>query len=105
MARVTFYYPHEDRFGATLCGGGKAKEGLTIAAPSAIRLGTAVQIPRIKGIVGAGKFVVQDRGRKLESEFRHGRLRLDVYVATLSKLRWCAAHIPEYLPISFDKQP
>jgi 3D (Asp-Asp-Asp) domain-containing protein len=89
-ARVTFYNPHEDRFGSRVAIGGRAHEGTTMAAPAAIPFGTHVSVP------GLGEFVVQDRGSALEKAYRRGELRLDVYVATRKRMRQLQYGMPEY---------
>lgn len=97
-ARVTFYDPHEDRFGSRIAIGGRAREAVTMAAPSVIPFGARVRVPLLAGHVGDGSFLIQDRGTALEKAyFRHGVLRLDVYVASRSKRRHLQFAMPEYM--------
>lgn len=97
MVRVTFYGPHEDRFGSRIAIGGRAREGVTMAAPAAIPFFKQVCVPQLAGRVGQGNFVIQDRGSALEKAFRHGQLRLDVYVTSRKRLRQLQYELPEYM--------
>lgn len=104
FARVTVYDPFETdkvrirRHWRRVCWGRRtslgvrAIEGVTLAAPARMPFGTKVVIPKLKGLVGDGKFIVQDRG-KLE---RDGG-RLDVFVNNHRKRNWLAKILPEYL--------
>jgi 3D (Asp-Asp-Asp) domain-containing protein len=73
-ARITFYHRFEDRFGAKTAMGIRAKEGLTVAGPKSIPLGTKITIPSLKGKIGDGNFIVQDRGSAVRNN------HYDVYV-------------------------
>lgn len=73
-ALVTFYHRFEDRFGSKTAMGIRAKEGLTVAGPKNISLGTKISIPSLKGKVGDGNFVVQDRGSAVKKD------HFDIYV-------------------------
>jgi hypothetical protein len=97
MARITFYGPHEDHFGSRIAIGGRAHEGTTMASPKAIAFNTSVSVPALAGVVGNGCFVIQDRGSALEKAYRHGQLRLDVYVASRKRLRQLKYGEPEYM--------
>lgn len=66
-ARVTYYHVGEDKWGSRIATGGRAKQGVTIAAERAFPFGTAIRIPELRGLVGDGNFVVQDRGRYVQS--------------------------------------
>jgi hypothetical protein len=96
-ARVTFYNPHEDKYGSKIAIGGRAHEGTTMAAPSCMPFGLQVNVPQLRGHVGTGNFVIQDRGSALEKAYRRGQLRLDVYVSTRAKLAQCRRGLPEYM--------
>jgi hypothetical protein len=61
-ARVTYYGKHEDRFGSKVAQGGRAKEGVTVAASPKWHFGQPLRIPALAGKVGNGNFTVQDRG-------------------------------------------
>lgn len=96
-ARVTFYSKHEDKYGSRIAIGGRAKEGLTVAAPRALAFGTKVSLPQVNGIVGNGHFEIQDRGSALEKAYRHGQLRIDIYVASMARMRSLGRTMPEYM--------
>lgn len=96
VARVTYYCQYEDRFGSRTACGGRAREGLTLAAPKVIPFGTPVVIP------GLGSFTCQDRGRALEKAYRHGQLRLDIYVASRARLRRLQFGMPEYMEAEIE---
>lgn len=110
-ARVTLYHPYErDRvlvkkgrhkryrwvcWGRKTSSGCKATEGVTVAAPSWVPFGTRVSIPALKGVVGNGSFVVQDRGdgvRRL-----HTNEWFDVFVSNKRKMNYLASVLPEWL--------
>lgn len=100
--RVTFYSPHEDRFGSRIAIGGRAHEGRTMAAPSALPFHQHVNVPGLKGVVGNGHFEIQDRGTALEQAYQHGQLRLDIYVASRAKLNRLKRNQPEYMEATFE---
>ncbi len=95
-ARVTFYNPHEDKFGSRIAIGGRAHEGTTMAAPAVIPFGKHVMVP------GLGSFVIQDRGSALERAYRRGELRLDVYVKTRKRTRQLQYGMPEYMEVEIQ---
>ena len=98
-ARVTFYNKHEDKFGSRIAmtSAFRACEGRTMAAPRVLPFNTRVMVPQLVGIVGDGKFNIEDRGGALESAYRHGQLRLDVYVASRAKFRRLKYEMSEYM--------
>lgn len=69
-ARITYYNAHEDKFGNRVaCSPNKrAKEGITVAAHPVFPFNTEIFIPQLQGILGDGKFLVQDRGSAVTSE-------------------------------------
>lgn len=101
-ARVTIYNPYEDRFHSRVAIGGRAREGVTMAAPSAFAFGSKVTVPQLSGVVGNGQFIVEDRGTALERAYRHGQIRLDVYVSTRSKLRQLKYELPEFMDATVE---
>lgn len=101
-ARVTFYNPHEDRFGSRVACGGRAHEGETMAAPAVFAFDTRVNVPALCGHVGNGNFVIQDRGTALERAYRRGQLRLDVYVASRAKMARLCHDMPEYMEVEMQ---
>jgi hypothetical protein len=90
-ARITFYRPGEDRYGVRTASGHRAHEGRTIAAGWWAPYGLKVMIARLKGVVGNGNFVVEDRGRDVERmKASKGTLPVvDVFVASRAKYRRC----------------
>lgn len=102
-ARVTYYSPHGDHWGSRVaCQKTKiAKEGVTVAAHPSFKFGTKIYIPELDGIIGDGRFIVQDRGgavtRKVAS--RGKAFVFDVFVNTDSKLRKYKKELPEYMTV------
>jgi 3D (Asp-Asp-Asp) domain-containing protein len=74
--KVTYYHRFEDRFGSKTASGIRAKQGVTVAAPRYIPLGTKITIPSIQ----KAPFTVQDRGRIVEEKDR-----IDVYIEARSR--------------------
>jgi 3D (Asp-Asp-Asp) domain-containing protein len=62
-ARITYYYPQAP-FGKKVSDQNTkvAKKGITVAAHPDFKFGTKIIIPNLKGKVGNGTFIVQDRG-------------------------------------------
>jgi hypothetical protein len=81
-ARVTYYGKHEDRFGSKVAQGGRAKEGVTVAASPKWHFGQPLRIPALAGKVGNGNFTVQDRGTAVaRKKASHGQSEVfDVYL-------------------------
>jgi hypothetical protein len=102
LVRATYYHKHEDKYGNKIAIGGRAKEGKTIAMEDAIPYGTKVEAPALKGILGDGNFIKQDRGTDVEKrKASYGTCPVvDFYVATKRKYRWLVAHIPPYIPVT-----
>ena len=101
-ARITYYTPE--------CAYGKrvawskvkaAKEGVTIAAHPKLPFGTRVLIPELKGVVGNGTFIVQDRGSAVTSKkASRGKADvIDVFVNSERKLRKITKTKPKYMKI------
>jgi 3D (Asp-Asp-Asp) domain-containing protein len=86
IARITYYSAHEDKFGSRTANGGRAHEGVTCAAAPWHPFGTKVIIPKLAGLVGEGKFVVQDRGSAVTSE-RASHQRAEVFDIFLAGTR------------------
>jgi len=62
--RVTYYTVGEDKYGSLVADPSvkRAKPGITCAAHKSRKFGTKLHIPQLKGVVGDGTFIVQDRG-------------------------------------------
>ncbi len=105
-ARITAYRTGEDKYGSHIAMSKyqRAKEGVTVAAESAMPFHTKIQIPKLAGIIGRGTFEVQDRGSAVEArKASRGQLPvIDVYVASMRKFRWCKAHLPEVMDIIYE---
>ncbi len=103
-ARVTLYDSYHDKYGSRIAMTNKLRaiEGRTMAAPSAIAFNTRVTLPLLAGIVGNGKFNIEDRGSALEKAYRRGQLRLDVYVANRKKCRQLGVSLPEVMEATIE---
>lgn len=101
-ARIT-YYSADGKWGNKVaCQRSKyAKEGITVAAHPNFKFGTKVYIPALKGKIGDGNFIVQDRGGAVTSKkaSRGKAYVFDIYVATHSKIRKHALSRPEYMKV------
>jgi 3D (Asp-Asp-Asp) domain-containing protein len=101
-ARIT-YYSTDGKWGNRVaCQRSKrAKEGITVAAHPNFKFGTKVYIPALKGKLGDGNFIVQDRGGAVTSKkaSRGKAYVFDIYVNTHSKIRKFAHTNPEYMKV------
>lgn len=101
-ARVTFY-SNDPKWGKRVaCQKTKyATEGITVAAHPKYKFGTKLFIPKLKGVIGDGIFVVQDRGgavtRKVASNGK--AFVFDVYVSSHSKIQKLKTKVPDYLEV------
>lgn len=100
--RVTYYAP-ERTYGKRVAWSKvkAAKEGVTIAAHPKLPFGTKVLIPELKGVVGDGSFIVQDRGPAVTSrKASRGKTDvIDVFVNSEKRLRAITKTKPEYMKI------
>lgn len=87
IARITFYHNHQDRFGDKLAIGGRAKQGVTIAAHPDFKFGKVIDIPNLKRVIGSGEFIVQDRGTDITSKraSHHTAYVFDIYIHANNK--------------------
>ncbi len=101
LARVTFYSKGEDKFGSKIAIGGHAVEGRTVAMEKSIPFGTSVVIPFLRGVVGRGEFVCEDRGKDVNKrKASYGRYPvIDVYCANPAKRRKLSYELPEYMEV------
>ncbi len=101
-ARITYYSTGEDKWGARNADpkSKRSKVGVTVAAHPRFKFGTKLFIPKLKGIIGDGDFIVQDRGgavtRKVASKGKH--YVFDVYV-TPSQRRKYENQLSEYMDV------
>lgn len=101
-ARITYYTPESSDGKRVAWSKVKAaKEGVTIAAHPKLPFGTKVLIPELKGVVGDGTFIVQDRGTAVTSrKASRGKTDvIDVFVNSERKLRNITKTKPEYMKI------
>jgi len=105
-ARIT-YYSTDNRWGNKVaCQQAKyAKEGVTVAAHPDFKFGTRVYIPELKGKIGDGSFIIQDRGGAVTSKkaSRGKAYVFDIYVASHSKIRKYAHSQSEYMKVYVDE--
>ena len=105
-ARITFYHPHQDKWGKlNACPNTKySKEGITVAAHPDFKFGTKISIPELANIVGDGNFIVQDRGSAVtKKRASKGKFYVfDVYVSSPKKYRKLAysGKLKEYMNVT-----
>lgn len=101
-ARIT-YYSTDGKWGDRVaCQRSKrAKEGVSVAAHPNFKFGTKLYIPQLKGKIGNGNFIVQDRGGAVTSKkaSRGKAYVFDIYVTSHSKIRKYAYSQPEYMKV------
>ena len=101
-ARIT-YYSTDGKWGNSVaCQRSKrAKEGVTVAAHPNFKFKTKLYIPGLKGRVGNGNFIVQDRGSAITSKkaARGKAYVFDIYVDSRSKIRKFARSESEYMKV------
>lgn len=101
--RITYYNPNQDKWGSRVADPKtkKAKEGVTVAAHPKFNFGTEIFIPKLKGVVGDGKFVVQDRGGAVTKKRASGggAYVFDVYISTTRKYRNMRDNNPMYMRV------
>ena len=101
-ARIT-YYSTDGKWGDCVSchRSRRAKEGVTVAAHPDFKFGTKVFIPVLKGKIGDGNFIVQDRGGAVTSKkaSRGKAYVFDIYVTSHSKIYKHAYTLPEYMKV------
>lgn len=101
-ARITYYSTDRKWGNKVACQRSKyAKEGITVAAHPNFKFGTRIYIPGLKGNLGDGHFVIQDRGSAVTSKkaSRGKAYVFDIYVTSHSKIRKFAHSKPEYMKV------
>jgi hypothetical protein len=105
-ARIT-YYSTDGKWGNRVaCQSSKrAKEGVSVAAHPNFKFGTKLYIPELKGKIGNGNFIVQDRGSAVTSKkaSRGKAYVFDIYVTSHSKIHRFAHSQPEYMKVYVQK--
>jgi 3D (Asp-Asp-Asp) domain-containing protein len=105
-ARITYYSTDKKWGNRVACQRSKrAKEGISVAAHPNFKFGTKLYIPGLKGKIGNGNFIVQDRGGAVTSKkaSRGKAYVFDVYVTSHSKIRKHAHSQPEYMKVYVQK--
>lgn len=100
--RIT-YYCGLDKWG-NLVADPKTKvatAGITVAAHPDFSFGQKIEIPALKGHVGDGKFIVQDRGSAVtKKKAARGKAYVfDVYVKTAAEMHRNSNRLPEYMDV------
>lgn len=101
-ARITYYSTDGEWGDRVACQRAKhAKETITVAAHPDFKFGTRIYIPDLKGKIGNGYFIVQDRGGAVTSKkASKGKAYVfDIYVNSHSKIRKHAYSQPEYMKV------
>lgn len=104
LARITYYCASEDGKWKNRVSDQKvkyARYGTTVAACPSVPFGTKVVIPKLRGIIDDGQFVVQDRGSAVTSKKASGGKLpvIDVYVRSREEMRNLARKLPRYMEI------
>ena len=89
-ARITYYYPAPPWGNQVACPKtSKAKKGITVAAHSDFKFGTKIYIKKLDGVIGDGRFIVQDRGPAVEKKkaSKGGAYVFDIFVNNRSEIR------------------
>ena len=101
-ARIT-YYCGDDKWGNQTADPAtpRAVSGVTVAAHPDVPFGTKVFIPELKGHIGDGHFIVQDRGAWVTSKkAAQGKAYVfDVYVSTKREQDLHARSRPMYMEV------
>lgn len=102
IARITYYNKFQDKYGSKVACSSKLHsiEGVTAAMANHIPFFTKVQIPKLKGIIGQGEFICQDRGSAVNArKASRGKFEvIDIFVNKSTKeMNRLAAKLPEYM--------
>ena len=101
-ARITYYYPQAPYGCKVACPDtSKAKEGITVACHPDFKFGTKIYIPSLKGTLGDGYFIVQDRGPAVTNKRASmgKQYVVDVFVKSRDKLLHLVKTKPAYMKI------
>lgn len=107
LARITYYCASEDGKWKNKVSDQRvkyARYGTTVAACPSVPFGTKVVIPKLRGIIDDGQFVVQDRGSAVTSKKASGGKLpvIDVYVRSREEMRSLARKLPRYMEVLFN---
>lgn len=107
-ARITYYSVGQDKWGDKVACPKtyRAKEGITVAAHPNFKFGTKVHIPKLKGVIGDGDFIVQDRGSWVTSKkAAKGKAYVfDVYTRSPKERKRHAYNRPMYMDVYVYKE-
>lgn len=103
--RITYYTP-DKKWGSQVAAPGikKAIQGLTVAAHPDFKFGTKISIPRLKGIMDDGLFIVQDRGSAVtKKKASRGKAYVfDIYLSSTKSLKYYT-NLPAYMDVYIAK--
>ena len=103
--RITYYTP-DKKWGSQVAAPGikKAVQGLTVAAHPDFKFGTKISIPRLKGIMDDGLFIVQDRGSAVtKKKASRGKAYVfDIYLSSTKSLKYYT-NLPAYMDVYIAK--
>lgn len=103
--RITYYTP-DKKWGSQVAAPGikKAVQGVTVAAHPDFKFGTKISIPRLKGIMDDGLFIVQDRGSAVtkKTASRGKAYVIDIYLSKPSLLKYYTK-LPAYMDVYIAK--
>ena len=107
-ARITYYDSKQEHWGTQVADPNtkKAKFGVTVAAHPDFDFGTEIFISDLKGIIGNGKFIVQDRGSavtKKKAAKKKGYV-FDVYCSSPSMRKKMAKNNPMWMEVKILKK-
>lgn len=105
-ARITYYYPQKP-YGKKVSDTKTkvAKKGVTVAAHPDFKFGTKIIIPGLKGKIGDGSFIVQDRGSAVTKK-RAAKGKgyvFDVFVDSSHEMRTVQNKASEWMDVYISK--
>lgn len=102
-ARITYYHPHQSKWGYQVADPKtkKAVKGVTVAAHPDFKFGEEIFIPELKGVVGDGRFTVQDRGAAVTKKTASKRTHyvFDIFVHNQAELDLMSKNQSEYMDV------
>jgi hypothetical protein len=100
--RIT-YYCGMDKWGSRTADPKtkKAIKGITVAAHPDFKFGQKIHIPQLKGVIGNGDFIVQDRGSAVTKKraSKNKTYVFDVFVSSPAEIRKMSRQNPEYMTV------
>lgn len=79
----------------------KAIRGITVAAHPDFKFGQKIYIPKLKGVIGDGKFIVQDRGPAVTSKKASRRTAyvFDIFVSSQTEISKMSRQNAQYMTV------